>query len=185
MARKKRQKPHDPAEQSKIAARRAERRELESRGIAVNIDPRDETITARWRPSCFQLLLRHNHQREQGAVDWLEDLMRTAAGENSVERTPDFIRATGEGAPGQNVSQAMIDASRALQVVRAGLRPWEWSLLHALLRPDAALLTRWREQVRAITGEVNDQAQGARVRAACEALLFVKGEIERPRKQAA
>lgn len=185
MSRKGRNKPFDPAEQSRIQARRAERRELEARGIVVNTDARSEEITGRWRPTCFQMLLKQNHQREAQAVDWLEDLIRTASGENAMERRPDFIRASVEGAPGQNVSQSMIDASRVLSVVKAGLRPWEWLLLTDLLKPDAALLTRWRDAVERITKEVNPQAQGSRVRAACEALLFVKEEIERRPRMAA
>jgi hypothetical protein len=181
MARPKKNKPSDPAE---ITARRVEARALKARGLEVNTDPRTLEITAIWRPNCFSLLLRKDRPAELDAVNWLEDLIRSASGENAQDRRPDFIRGSTEGAPGQNISQSMIDASRVLQVVEAGLRPWEARLLFGLLRPDEALLTRWRGVVQQSTGEVNPQAQGSRVRAACEALVFVKQTVEGQRKAA-
>lgn len=182
MARK-RNKPHDPAEQTAIAERRAMKRDYQARGLEVNVDRRNEEILGVWRPDCFTLLLR-DRPHEIGAVMWLERLIRAASGENGRERRPDFIRASTEGAPGQNITQEMIDADSTLRVVVAGLRPWEARLLFGLLRPDDALLTRWRPVVQSVTGEVNPQAQGARVRAACEGLLFVRRQIEERRRVA-
>lgn len=172
---KKQQKASNPAD---IAARRAERRDLESRGITVNVDPRTEEIRGAWRHDCFTLLLR-NHPDEAASVRWLEQLIRDAAGENTKERRPDFIRASCEGAPGQNITQHMIEASRVLEVVEFNLRPWEARLLFELLRPDEALLTRWREVVKRVTAATTPQRQGERVVVACESLLWVRQNIDR------
>lgn len=195
MAKPKRQKPTDP---STIAARRAERRELEGRGLTVNIDPRTEEVLGAVRYDCFSVLLR-NDPDTLGSVRWLEDLMRTASGENTQERRPDFIRGSSEGAPGQNVTQRMIDASADLEVVWASLRPWEAKLLRELLEPDAAvvgsmsaptregkaLLTRWREVVERVTRAGTPQRQGERVVVACESLLWVRQNISYLSKAAA
>lgn len=173
--RNKRQPPSDPQE---IAARRVEKRELEARGLVVNADPRDAKILAVWRPDCFTLLLK-GRTEEQGAVTWLETLIRTASGENGQERRPDYIRGSAEGAPGQNVSQAMIDADLYLVAATEALTPQNARMLLALLCPDAALEHRWRAVVQRCTGETNPQAQGAAVRAACSQLLWVQGNIDR------
>lgn len=173
--RNKRQPPSDPQE---IAARRVERRELESRGLVVNADPKDHKILAVWRPDCFTLLLK-GRTEEQGAVQWLETLIRTASGENGAERRPDFIRGSVEGAPGQNVSQSMVDADRYLCAATEALAPQSARMLFDLLRPDEALLTRWRPIVLRCTGETNEAAQGAAVRAACRELVWVQNNIDR------
>ena len=174
----KRKKPTDPQDMASIAERRAERRELESRGIAVNVDPKNEEILARWRPDCFTMLLK-GRTAEQGAIQWLETLIRTASGENGSDRRPDYIRGSAEGAPGQNVSQSMIDADLYLVTATEALPPNVARMLFDLLKPDEALLTRWREIVKRCTGETNPVAQGAAVRAACAQLLWVQNSIDR------
>lgn len=162
------------------AAKQAANASLRVQGAKIVENAAGDMIGG-FRRDCFTMLLKDMPQ-EANAVRWLEALMRDASGENGIERRPDFIRASSEGAPGQTVSQVMIDASRHLEIVRAGLRPWEWKLLSTLLAPDAALITRWRPAVQAITGEANPHAQGSRVRSACEGLRFVREEIEsRPR----
>lgn len=185
-AGEKRRSDAQTADAKKRAARdqlRSENAQLRVQGARIYEDSSGKMIGGR-RYTCFTVLLR-NADEEAKAVSWLEDLIRDASGEAAIERRPDHIRSSVEGAPGQTVTQKMVDASRTLRVVEAGLRPWEAQLLFTLLKPDYALLTRWRETVQAITGEVNDQAQGARVRAACEGLLFVKREMMRQHKQAA
>ena len=172
--RTKRQQPSTPSD---IAARRMERREFEARGLVVNVD-RTEEITSVIRPDCFSMLLR-NRVEEAGAVTWLEGLIRTAQGENGHERRPDFIRGSAEGAPGQNVTQAMIDADMILVTVTEALAPRDARMLFELLKPDAAIMTRWSVIVERCTGEKNPQAQGAAVRAACASLLWVQSSIDR------
>lgn len=179
MTKKRKPKPEVSAD---IRARRAERRELIARGLEVNIDPRTEEITGIWRPDCFNMLLR-DHPDEKNAVDWLEMLIRTASGENTRERRPDFIRSSCEGAPGQNVSNDMIEASERLQVVQEALPPSDARMLFDLLKPDAALITRWRDVVARCTRETNPSAQGARVRAACGHLAWVRTNIDRLQRE--
>jgi hypothetical protein len=176
MARRK--KPTAPQDMASIVERRAERRELESRGIAVNIDPKNEEILARYRPDCFTLLLK-GRPDDQAAVQWLEELIRTASGENGSDRRPDYIRGSAEGAPGQNVSQTMIDADLYLVTATEALPPNLTRMLFDLLKPDQALLTRWRPIVERCTGETNPVAQGAAVRMACGQLRWVQTNINR------
>ena len=131
-----------------------------------------------WRLDCFDRLLKDQpHERE--AINWLETLIRTANGENGGERRPDFIRASVEGAPGQNVSQAMIDAGEELAAVEGNLYPGCARLLFGLLRPDAALKDNWRAVVQSATSETNEAAQGAMVRAAAANLLWIRQNVDR------
>lgn len=164
------------------AKRKADNASLRVQGAKIYENDQGKMISG-YRPTCFNALLRGKDD-ELRAVSWLEDLVREASGENAKERRPDFISGSVEGAPGQNFTQRMIDASRELKIVEVGLRPWEARLLFDLLKPDEALLTRWRAVVHRVTGEVNPQAQGARVRAACESLSWVKQVMASEKKAA-
>lgn len=177
MARRK-GKPTSPDEMAGIQERRAERRELEARGLTVNIDPKNEKILSIWRRDCFTVLLK-DRPEERLAVNWLEELIRTAQGENGGERRPDYIRGSSEGAPGQNVSQAMIDADHHLVAATEAMAPNHARMLFDLLKPDEALLTRWRDVVERCTGETNPHSQGAAVRAACAQLVSIQNNIGR------
>lgn len=176
----KRKKPTDPQDAARHRREREDNRQEVERlsvqeGVALNLEPRTKRLLSARRLDCFALLLKDDaHAEARSAVNWLEELIRDASGENTQERRPDFIRASCEGAPGQNVTQRMIEASRTLEVVETSLRPWEARLLFELLRPDEALLTRWREVVKRVTRANNPQAQGERVRSACESLLWVR-----------
>lgn len=176
----KRKKPTDPQDAARHRREREDNRQEVERlsvqeGVALNLEPRTKRLLSARRLDCFALLLKDDaHAEARSAVNWLEELIRDASGENTQERRPDFIRASCEGAPGQNVTQRMIEASRTLEVVEASLRPWEARLLFELLRPDEALLTRWRDVVKRVTRANNPQAQGERVRSACESLLWVR-----------
>lgn len=157
---------------------------LAIQGAKIVLDT-DGKICAGQRFDCFSTLLRDRPQEAQ-AVAWLEELIRTAEGENGRERRPDFIRASSEGAPGQNVTGEMIDAGETLAVVVESLRPWELRLLFELLRPDAALENgtvhspaSWRQVTTRITGATTPQRQGERVCVACESLVWVKENIAR------
>lgn len=179
---KKSRKPSDPQE---IAARVAERRandaevaRLRASGCEVRVDPKTKQLLGANRPDCFALLLKERTE-ERKAVDWLEETIRTAQGENTPERRPDFIRSTAEGAPGQNITGDMIEAGEHLVVIEENLRPWEARLLFDLLRPDGALVAKWRATVQLATGATTPQRQGERVRVACESLVWVRANIER------
>ncbi len=179
----KRKKPTDPQAAARHRREREEnRQEIErlsaQEGVAVNLEPRTKRLLSARRLDCFALLLKDPSQSEaRDAVNWLEELIRDASGENAQERRPDFIRASADGAPGQNVTQRMIEASRVLEVVEASLRPWEARLLFELLKPDEALITRWREVVQRVTAATTPQRQGERVLVACESLVWVRRNV--------
>lgn len=176
----KRKKPTDPQDAARHRREREENRQEVERlsvqeGVALNLEPRTKRLLSARRLDCFALLLKDDaHAEARSSVNWLEELIRDASGENTQERRPDFIRASCEGAPGQNVTQRMIEASRTLEVVEASLRPWEARLLFELLRPDEALITRWRDVVKRVTTATTPQRQGERVIVACESLMWVR-----------
>lgn len=185
MSRKK--KPHDPAaaerhrlEREANAAEIARLRAQPSTG--VNVDKRTGRLSGAWRLNCFNTLLTQGGSERQ-AIDWLEDTIRTANGENGQERRPDHIRASNDGAPGQSVTDAMIAASRDLEIVEQHTSPADMRMLFALLQPDADLLTRWRAFVERHTGETDAKAQGARVRAACSHLAFMRDRMPTLRRE--
>jgi hypothetical protein len=78
--------------------------------------------------------------------------------------------------PGQNVSQQQIDAGRRVQaatIAAGGRCGW---LLHCLIVGVAGReRSDWRGIVLYVTGEHNEQAQGARVRAAADNLIVAYG----------
>lgn len=175
MSRKK--KPYDPAAAARHRQDREESREEIARlraqpSTAVNVDKRTGRLTGAWRLNCFNTLLTVGG-REREAVDWLEEMVRTASGENAEERRPDHVRSSTAGAPGQNITDAMIAASRDLEIVGQSMRPDQWRMLLALLQPDADLMTRWRAVVERYTGETDPRAQASRVRECCSHLAWI------------
>jgi hypothetical protein len=183
MSRSRRKKPHDPAEGARHAAERAENAAEVARlralpDTAVNVDPRTGKLVGAIRLNCFAALLPAGGSEIQ-AVDWLDTVIRTAQGENTPERRPDHIRASVEGAPGQNITADMIAAGAILEAIETAMTPCDVRMLFALLKPDASLITRWRAVVQQCTGEVNGQAQGARVRAAAASLAHVRTIVDR------
>lgn len=183
MSRKKRAKPFDPAAAERLRKDRQENADNISAiraqpSTAVNVCTKTGRLTGAWRLNCFNTLLSPGGLERQ-AIDWLDDLIRTANGENGGDRRPDHIRASSEGAPGQNISDDMIKAGRRLQVVTEALPPQHARMLFELLKPDADLITRWRGVVERCTGETHSHAQGAAVRSACTALVWIKDTIGR------
>lgn len=182
MSRRKK-KPYDPAAAERHRAERAENAEMigfvrHQPSTALNIDPRTGRLTGAWRNNCFNTLLVAG-SKEREAVDWLDDIVRTAEGENGRDRRPDHIRASAEGAPGQNVSQEAIAAGLTVAVIRDSLYPACCRLLFDLIEPDAAHDGSWRGVVARATGETNEAAQGAMVRAAAANLAWVRANIAR------
>ena len=180
---RRRRKPHDPAEAARHAAERAENAAEVARlraqpGTTVNVDSRTGRLVGAIRMNCFAALLTAGGA-EIRAVDWLEELIRTASGDNTPERRPDHIRASVEGAPGQNITADMIAAGAILEAIEGAMAPCDIRMLFALLKPDASLITRWRAVVQQCTGEVNGQAQGARVRGAAASLAHVRTIVDK------
>lgn len=180
---RKRHRPKDPQQIVRERMEREAEREMaetlaKQPDTQVNRDARTGRLTSAWRLNCFNTLL-DRESPERMAVDWLDELVRTANGENTPERSPDHIRSSCEGAPGQNITQEMIDASRTLAVVLDNLAPPFARMLMELLRPDANLLTRWRSVVERCTGEKHSNAQAAAVRMACAQLAWVMENVRR------
>jgi hypothetical protein len=180
---KRRNKPSSPAE---IAARRAQRlamdqeaARLEAQGdVVVRRDERTKEITNARRLDVFALLVSRKalDTEAHDAFRDHEEAVHIAAGWATPERRPDHIRASTEGAPGQNISQGMIDASRMVKATLDRLSPPEAALLEALMALGAANLTQWRHTVQRVTGENNDHGQASRIRALGQNLIYARRE---------
>ncbi len=187
-------KPHNPAEDMRLrleqAAARAERDRLKGQGIdALVVAEWDENKVKHWvakgnRKDVFRVLLdrRAIDQNAFDAIRRYEEALDTSMGHNSPERRPDFIRASADGAPGQNISQAMILASHRARWVRDRLSATDMRLLDTLRMNAPA---HWHQIVQMVTGEVNDDAHAPRVRAMAENVRDAMASFERLSKKAA
>jgi hypothetical protein len=171
----KRRKPTDPAVHAAlILARKRDAADLQARGAVVTVDEQHRIINAR-RLDVFALL----HERKALtdpqliAVRRLEVLIAVAFGHEKPDQG--FrVDTSSEGAPGQNVSQAMIDAMGDLRAIMGNVGPVSAKLLNALLAPtdSPSVMTRWRDTVEAETAETRPEVQAAMVRSACENLAL-------------
>jgi hypothetical protein len=183
VTRRRKNKPSSPSE---IAQRKAERMAMDAEAARLEIqpdvqvtrDPRTREITNARRLDVFALLLSRKAlpQDAHDAFRDHEETVHIAAGWATPERRPDHIRASTEGAPGQNVSQGMIDASRMVQATLSRLSPSEARLLEGLMVLGASAMTQWRHTVQTITGENNDHGQASRIRGLGENLLYARRE---------
>jgi hypothetical protein len=154
------------------AAARREAFRLESTGAEAKVceekddDGKTRIIVRARRIDVFQLLHERGAlpQDSFNAVRDHEADVATAQGFNTPERRPDHIRASVEGAPGQNITQAMIEASRMVQWVESMLTTRDALLLKALLHENDANCGRWRGTVERITGESRDDAHAVAIR---------------------
>ena len=175
------------------AAARREALRLESTGAEARIveekddDGKTHVIVRARRIDVFQLLVERGAipQDSFDAVRAYEADLATAMGWNTPERRPDYIRASVEGAPGQNVSQIMIEASRMVRWVEDRLTTRDWRLLSALLHENDGSITRWRDTVQRITGEMRDEAHAVAVRHAAANLKDVRDRYQDGRRMAA
>lgn len=180
MTRRKRAKPYDPAEAERIRQEREARREM-AEAIArqpdavVNRDPRTGVMVSAMRRNCFALLLKPLSPEEQ-AVNWFELLVRQSRGEADRQANDLGIAAANDSLPG-GPSDAMLMAADKLAIIRSFMPGTAYRMMLALVEPDAAMLTRWRDHVALITGEASPMAQGARVRAAAEHLAWICGNF--------
>lgn len=147
---------------------------LRQSGAKVNVDPRTGKLVGAWRLDVFGMLFQRGSitEAQHDAVCRLEALLHVALGFSTPERRPDHIRASTIGAPGQNVTQAMIDASRELRRIEERMHPREYGMLTDLLEGQAAIYRRWRAVVERRTGEATPHGQAAAIRAACENLSW-------------
>ena len=172
-----------------IRQRRSEIARLRAQGADVNVDKRTSEILGAWRRDVFTIL-RNRHgkptdgfpkgrpalsQRAYEAFRGHETDIHLSEGASGGDRRPDFIRATCEGAPGQNVTQEAIDAAGRVKKTLLGLSPTDARLLTALMTGEKALARNWRQTVETETGETADESQAARIRALGENLIHARG----------
>lgn len=172
-----------------IRQRRSEIARLRAQGADVNVDKRTSEILGAWRRDVFTIL-RNRHgkptdgfpkgrpalsQRAYEAFRGHETDIHLSEGASGGDRRPDFIRATCEGAPGQNVTQDAIDAAGRVKKTLMGLSPTDARLLTALMTGEKALARNWRLTVETETGETADESQAARIRALGENLIHARG----------
>lgn len=169
--------------------RRAEVARLKAQGAEVNADKRTGEIMGAWRRDVFTILRSRKSrpsaeypkgkpalsQRAYEAFRAHETDIQLAAGASGGERRPDFIRATAEGAPGQNITQEAIDAATRGKKTLQNLCPSDARLLMSLMTEEKALAKNWRATVETETGETADEGQTARVRALGENLIHARG----------
>lgn len=164
-----------PAEQAIERAARAERKAevdaLRARGLTVTCDAAYNIIVTQ-RLDVFALLHSRKSltQAQLDAVRRLEEKQAIANGHERPEQSFDRVDKSSDGAPGQNITQSMIDAQADLRTIYLTTGGKSSELLIALTQPQEGILTRWRETVQRITGEHDERAQGAMIRAACENL---------------
>lgn len=178
MSRRKPSKPRDVLTPEERAAIKAEVTRLKAAGAEVALDREGKIVRAR-RIDVFQLLLERDAipQDSFDAVRAYETDLATAQGFNTPERRPDHIRSTSPGAPGQNITQAMIDASRMVVWVETMLTTRDAALLKALLHENDANCGRWRGTVERVTGESRDDAHAVAIRAMAANLKDVRGRF--------
>lgn len=175
------------------AAARREAMRLESTGAEARVceekdeDGKTRIVVRARRIDVFQLLLERGAlpQESFDAVRAYETDLATAQGFNTPERRPDHIRASVEGAPGQNITQAMIEASRMVQWVEAMLTTRDAQLLKALLHENDANCGRWRGTVERITGETRDESHAVAIRCCAANLRDVRDRYQPERRMAA
>lgn len=173
----------------KAAAREEARRLTDAGAEAKVVEEKDEEGKTRVfvrgrRVDAFQLLLERKALPQAGfdAIRDYETSLATSKGDNTPERRPDHIRATVEGAPGQNVTQAMIFASHRVRWVDDRLSRTDKLLLDTLrLNPG----NQWRHIVQMVTGERGDDAHAPRVRAMVENVRDALAAFDRLSKKAA
>lgn len=178
---------------AETAAARLEAQRLTNTGAEARIveeknDKGEVKVVVRARRiDAFQLLLERNAlpQASFDAVRAHETDLATSLGFNTPERRPDHIRATCEGAPGQNVSQFMIEASRMVRWVETMLTTRDWRLLTALLHENDGNVGRWHETVARITGEARDESHAVAVRCMAANLKDVRERFMPAQRMAA
>lgn len=169
------QTPEQQAEERRqIAIRKREVEELKARGLDVRHDAKFNIIVAQ-RLDVFALL----HSRKAltdvqlYAVRRLEEKHAIAHGHLKPEQSLDRVQSSCEGAPGQNVTQSMLDAHEELVTLYRETGHKNALLLNALIGgDDAAVLTRWRDTVQRVTGETGEGTHAALIRLACDNLAM-------------
>lgn len=174
-----------------IRERRQEAARLKAQGAEVNADKRTGEIMGAWRKDVFETLRNRRGkpevkgqlgrpalpQRSYEAFRGHERDVHLAEGAGNPDRRPDFIRSTCEGAPGQNVSAEMLDAAERVRKTLRTLSPPDARFLSVLMTGENALARNWRAIVEQETGEKQDEAQAARIRALGDNLSYARSVV--------
>lgn len=146
--------------------------------VVVHKDKQTRKVTGAQRMDVFALLLskRALSREAHDAFRAHEETVHAAAGLGTPERRPDYIRASTVGAPGQNVSSAMVWASRLERMTLDNLSPPEAKLLDALMALGASGAAHWRQVVQSITQETRDESQATRVRSLGDNLIHARSK---------
>lgn len=175
-------------EANRLAVTGAEVRVVEERQEQEAGPAKKAYVVRARRVDVFQHLLERQALAQDSfdAVRAYEHDVSVALGHTTPERCPDHIRGSETGAPGQNISQAQVEASRRMQWVRDRLPPRDFRLLEHLLINGSASKGQWRKTVEVITGERRDEAQAAAVRLMADNVRDVRRAMPRREvKQAA
>lgn len=168
-------------ESQRLTLTGAEARVVEERA-EQKVGPAKKTYVVRARRvDVFRHLLERQALAQDSfdAVRSYEHDVSVALGHTTPERRPDHIRGSETGAPGQNISQAQVEASRRMQWVRDRLPPRDFRLLEHLLVNGSAHKGQWRQTVELITGERRDEAQAAAVRLMADNVRDVRQAMPR------
>jgi ribosomal protein L25 (general stress protein Ctc) len=185
MTRTPRRKRTDTAEAlAEREARKAQIIALKAQGVRV-VHDNEYRIIAAHRLDVFSLLHSRKGPQEDGkpgkaaltdqqlrAARRLENLIAIAYGHERPEISMDRVdKATATAS--EQITQAMIDASRLLQIVLSKCGRRDAELLCALMSgTNARLGSGWRDTVERITDESRKEAQAAVIRAACQNLVL-------------
>jgi len=185
MTRTPRRKKTDTAEAlADREARKAQIIALKAQGVRV-VHDNEYRIIAAHRLDVFSLLHSRKGPQEDGkpgkaaltdqqlrAARRLENLIAIAYGHERPEISMDRVdKATATAS--EQITQAMIDASRLLQIVLSKCGRRDAELLCALMSgTNARLGSGWRDTVERITDESRKEAQAAVIRAACQNLVL-------------
>lgn len=175
-------------EANRLAVTGAEVRVVEERQEQEAGPAKKAYVVRARRVDVFQHLLERQALAQDSfdAVRAYEHDVSVALGHTMPERRPDHIRGSETGAPGQNISQAQVEASRRMQWVRDRLPPRDFRLLEHLLVNGSASKGQWRKTVEVITGERMDHAQTAAVRLMADNVRDIRQAMPRREvKQAA
>jgi len=185
MTRTPRRKKTDTAEAlAEREARKAQIIALKAQGVRV-VHDNEYRIIAAHRLDVFSLLHSRKGPQEDGkpgkaaltdqqlqAARRLESLIALAYGHERPEISMDRVdKATATAS--EQITQAMIDASRLLQIVLSKCGRRDAELLCALMSgTNDRLGSGWRDTVERITDESRKEAQAAVIRAACQHLVL-------------
>jgi hypothetical protein len=172
-----------PSTPEEVRAKMKARAELDSDlallarrpGVEVELEPNGKIRRAQYLD--FASLLLRREAISVPAFDayrMTQELHATASGAFMGGGGLDRVDCSTQGAPGQNVTQAMIDASKRLDWLFGQIGIGPARLIRALMEQPGGNgpggCGQWHTTVERVTGEANEDTHAALVRSACEGL---------------